>query len=102
DGDQKHQLALVLRELRARGACVLIATHDVELAASLADRVVLLGHGEVIADGTSQEVLSGSLAFSTQINRLFGPGYLTLDDIDVAAVTALADTSGRLTSASAI
>ncbi|HYP60933.1 MAG TPA: ATP-binding cassette domain-containing protein [Thermomicrobiales bacterium] len=102
DGDQKHQLALVLRELRARGVCVLLATHDVELAASLADRIVLLGHGEVIADGTPQEVMSGSMAFSTQINRLFGPGYLTLADVDIAAVPAFGDNSGRLTSASAI
>jgi energy-coupling factor transport system ATP-binding protein len=102
DGEQKHQLANVLRELRDRGACVLLATHDVELAALLADRVVLLGHGEVIADGTPHEVLSGSMAFSTQINRLFGPGYLTLDDIDITAVSAIGDTSGRLTSASVI
>jgi energy-coupling factor transport system ATP-binding protein len=102
DGDQKHRLAVVLRELRSRGTCVLLSTHDVELAATLADRVVLLGHGEVIADGSPQEVLSGSMAFSTQINRLFGPGYLTLDDIDVAAVSAFGDTSGRPTNAPAI
>ena len=63
---------------------------------------MLLGHGEVIADGTPQEVLSGSMAFSTQINRLFGPGYLTLADVDIAAVPAFGDNSGRLTSASAI
>ena len=35
---------------------------------------MLLGNGEVIADGTPHEVLSGSMAFSTQVNRLFGPG----------------------------
>jgi energy-coupling factor transporter ATP-binding protein EcfA2 len=74
DGHQKQQLASVLRELRGRGACILLSTHDVELAATLADRVVILGHGEVIADGLPKDVLSGSLAFSTQINRLFGPG----------------------------
>ena len=31
------------RGLAARGAAVVIATHDVEFAASFADRVVLLG-----------------------------------------------------------
>jgi energy-coupling factor transport system ATP-binding protein len=102
DGHQKHRLDVVLREFRRRGACILLSTHDVELAAALADRVALLGHGELIADGPPQEVLSGSMAFSTQVNRLFGPGYLSLDDLDFAGVPAFGDTSGRLTSASAI
>jgi energy-coupling factor transport system ATP-binding protein len=96
DGFQKQQLARVLRELRRRGSCVLLATHDVELAAALVDRVVLLGNGEVIAEGTPAEVLSGSMAFSTQINRLFGPGYLTLDDLDLTGATPFADTSRGL------
>jgi energy-coupling factor transport system ATP-binding protein len=102
DGFQKQQLVTVLREIRRRGACVLLSTHDVELAAALADRVALLGHGEVIADGTPAEVLSGSMAFSTQINRLFGPGYLTLADLDLTELMPFGDTSGRLVDAPAI
>jgi energy-coupling factor transport system ATP-binding protein len=102
DGYQKQQLASLLRELRARGACVVLSTHDVELAAGLANRVVLLGQGEVIADGTPHEVLSGSMAFSTQINRLFGRGYLTLDDIDLTVAPGFEDTSGVLATEPAI
>jgi energy-coupling factor transport system ATP-binding protein len=102
DGFQMQQLAAVLRELRRHGACVLLSTHDVELAAALADRVVLLGHGEVIADGTPAEVLSGSMAFSSQINRLFGPGYLTLADLDLTDTISFGDTSGRLVDSPAI
>ncbi|HET7055693.1 MAG TPA: hypothetical protein VFI12_04470, partial [Thermomicrobiales bacterium] len=83
-------------------ACVLLSTHDVELAAALADRVVLLGHGEVIADGTPAGVLSGSMAFSSQINRLFGPGYLTLADLDLTDTISFGDTSGRLVDSPAI
>ena len=49
DGFQKQQLASLLRALRARGACIVLSTHDVELAASLANRVVLLGQGEIVA-----------------------------------------------------
>jgi energy-coupling factor transport system ATP-binding protein len=93
DGYQKQQLADVMRELRRRGACVLLSTHDVELAAALADRVAILGHGEVIADGLPRDVLSGSLAYSTQINRLFGPGYLTVADLAIDAAPALRDTT---------
>jgi energy-coupling factor transport system ATP-binding protein len=102
DGFQKQQLAAVLRELRRRGACILLSTHDVELAAALADRILLLGHGEVIAEGTPAEVLSGSMAFSTQINRLFGSGYLTLADLNLPDAMSFGDTSGRLADAPAV
>ena len=92
DGLQKQQLVGVIRAMRDRGACIVIATHDVELAAILSDRVVLLGHGQVIADGPPREVLSGSMAFSPQINRVFGPGFLTLADLDVGGSNACEDT----------
>jgi energy-coupling factor transport system ATP-binding protein len=81
DGIQRAAMADVLRTLRATGTCVVLATHDVELIAMLADRVVLLGGGEVVAEGTPRDVLSGSLAYSTVVNRIFGNGYLTLDDL---------------------
>jgi energy-coupling factor transport system ATP-binding protein len=102
DGFQKQQLSMVLRELRRRGACVLLSTHDVELAATLADRVVLLGHGEIIAEGTPSEVLSGSMASSTQVNRLFGPGCLTLADLDLTGLMPFGDTSDGLANEPAV
>ena len=51
--DDGHRDALVARleALAAGGAAVVVATHDPELAAAVADRVVLLGDGEVVADG---------------------------------------------------
>jgi energy-coupling factor transport system ATP-binding protein len=58
-----------------------LATHDVELVARCADRVVILGDGEVVADGPPRAVLAGSLTFAPQVNRLFGDEYLTLEDI---------------------
>jgi energy-coupling factor transport system ATP-binding protein len=54
------------------GAAVLVATHDTEFAAELAERVVLLGQGEVIADGPAAEVLTGGWHFSTEIARVLG------------------------------
>ena len=47
----------------------MVATHDTEFAAAFADRVVLLGEGEVIADGTPAEVLGGGWHFSTDVAR---------------------------------
>jgi len=70
----KDRLAGLADRLAERGAAVVIATHDVEFAATFADRVVLLGEGEVIADGPAGEVLSGGWYFTTEVARIFGVG----------------------------
>jgi energy-coupling factor transport system ATP-binding protein len=70
----KEELATWAGELAERGAAVVIATHDVEFAASFADRVVLLGDGEVIADGPAADVLSGGWYFATEVARILGAG----------------------------
>ena len=81
DGRRKRALSAVLRERCQAGGTTILATHDVELVAETATRVVLLGDGEVVADGTPREVLSGSLGYTTQINKLFGDGFLTVEDV---------------------
>ena len=91
DGEQKERLRRLIFEMRRRGGCVLLATHDTELAARVATRIVLLGEGEIVADGPPHEVLSGSLTFSTQINRLLGGGFLTMDDIDPELLRPIGD-----------
>ncbi len=58
-----------------------MATHDVEMVAGVADRVVLLGDGSVVAEGTPEEVLSGSLSFTTQINKVLGGSWLTVEQV---------------------
>jgi len=95
DGVQKQVLSELLGRIRDRGGCIVLATHDVELIAALADTVVLLGNGEVVASGSPREVLSGSLAYSTVVNRVLGPGFLTLADIAVTAEWAIGDTITR-------
>jgi energy-coupling factor transport system ATP-binding protein len=72
DRGWKDELAGRLRELAATGAAVLVATHDMEFAAELADRAVLLGQGDVIADGPVGEVLTGGWHFSTEVARVLG------------------------------
>jgi energy-coupling factor transport system ATP-binding protein len=78
--DRPHRQALGdrCRALAAGGAGVVVATHDTELAAEVADRVVLMGRGTVIADGPPAEVLGGGWHFSTDVARALGaPGALT-------------------------
>jgi energy-coupling factor transport system ATP-binding protein len=74
DRARKEELARWVGELAAAGAGVVVATHDVEFAASFADRVVLLGDGELIADGDAGEVLSGGWYFATEVSRILGGG----------------------------
>ncbi len=74
DRARKAELADWGASLAARGAAVVIATHDVEFAASFAERVVLLGSGEVIADGPAADVLSGGWYFATEVARILGAG----------------------------
>ncbi len=84
DPSHKVDLARLLRGWTASGRCVLLVTHDVEFAARAATRVLVLGDGGVLADGPTDEVLNGSLFFSTQVNRLLRhalPGVLHEDEI---------------------
>jgi energy-coupling factor transporter ATP-binding protein EcfA2 len=72
DRSHKGALRVRLHELAEAGAAVLVATHDTELAAELADRIVLLGQGTVIADGPAADVLAGGRHFATDVARVLG------------------------------
>ena len=58
--DIEHQLAIykLLRELAAQGLLVVAVTHDLNLAASYAGRVIALRDGRVLADAGPEEALS--------------------------------------------
>ena len=73
DRARKEDLAAWLGEVADAGAAVLVATHDVEFAASFAERVVLLGDGVVVADDGLREVLTGGWYFATEVARIL-PG----------------------------
>ncbi len=58
--DPRHQLDVVslLMELRSKGEhTILLTTHDLNLAARIADRVVALREGRVVAEGTPGELI---------------------------------------------
>jgi energy-coupling factor transport system ATP-binding protein len=52
------RIARVIRGLRAAGTTVVVVSHDMALVAGLADRVVVLDGGRVVADGPPRAVLS--------------------------------------------
>ena len=81
DRARKDDLAELVQTAAARGAGVLIATHDVEFAATFADRVVMLGDGRIAADAPAREVLSGGWYFATEVSRVIDlPGVITVAD----------------------
>ena len=90
DPTAKAALSLVLRDLAARGRSVVVSTHDVEFVAEVADRVVVMAAGEVVADGPTTEVVVSSPAFAPQVSKVTAPGpWLTVDDVrEALAVVA--------------
>jgi energy-coupling factor transport system ATP-binding protein len=89
DYGAKRRLVELLTELSAAGHAVVLATHDVELAAEVATRVVVLADGEAVADGPVRAVLSGSPAFAPQVAKILHPvRLLTVDEVVEAAGAA--------------
>jgi len=90
--DRGHRDALVatIERLGSEGVAVIVATHDAEFAAAFADRVVLLGDGEVVADAPTADVLAGGWYFATQTARILGGAARALTPAQGAAALAAA------------
>ena len=51
-------LKKLLRKLRDEGSCALISTHTLEVAQGLCDRFVIMNEGEIVGEGTLEQLLS--------------------------------------------
>jgi energy-coupling factor transporter ATP-binding protein EcfA2 len=90
DYESKQNLVAIWRRWLAAGMGLLVVTHDVELAAMFADRVLIMSQGEIIASGATVDILNASPLFAPQIAKLFpGRGWLTVDDaLEAISVSA--------------
>ena len=79
---QMEVASLLGRLNRDRGVSMVLATHDLNLAASVCDSLVLVRSGRVLAHGPTREVLTGAM-----IRRLY----------DVEADVHFHEASGHLT-----
>jgi sodium transport system ATP-binding protein len=63
-----------LRGLKAAGRCVLLSTHLMQEVAALCDRIVIIAHGRVVADGTAEELraLAGEQHLEEAFMKLIG------------------------------
>lgn len=82
DYTAKQRFTAVVRGLARHGTAVVVATHDVELVAALADRVVVLAQGEIVADGPTTDVVVASPTFAPQVAKILHPRpWLTVADV---------------------
>lgn len=89
DYEVKHRLCAVLRGLAADGTTVLVSTHDVEFAAAVSDRTIMMADAQIVADGPTREVCTASPGFAPQLARVLAPRpVLTLDDVDWSGAKA--------------
>jgi energy-coupling factor transporter ATP-binding protein EcfA2 len=89
DGRAREELVALLLGRAAEGQAVIVATHDPQLAAAFAERVVLMAEGRVIADGRPEEILAGGWYFATEVARIFA-------DLTVAQTPLLPEQGAEL------
>ena len=90
DYEAKNELTRILITFAsAFGKAVMLATHDVELVAELATRVIFVADGEIVADGSTLDVLLSSPAFAPQVAKVMSPQpWLSVKDV-VAAIEGM-------------
>ncbi|MBQ0727865.1 MAG: ATP-binding cassette domain-containing protein [Thalassolituus oleivorans] len=62
----QHQCLQQIRAITAQGKSVLMVVHDLNMARQHADRVLMMCCGELVADGSAEQVLSAE-----QVSRVF-------------------------------
>ena len=78
----KRALAKQLDQLRTNNRAVLLATHDIEFVAMVADRVVVIDSGELVLDSNPLEVLGTGKELSSQIAEITGEqGLITIEQV---------------------
>ncbi len=63
----KVKLLAVMDEMKARGVTILFTSHEPEIAASIADVIILMGEGNYLKSGAVNEVLT-----SASLSRVYG------------------------------
>ena len=84
DNDFKELFASILRELTARGVCIILVSHDVEFCASHADRCALFFDGGIVTADAPQPFFAGKSFYTTAANRMARhllPDAVTPEDI---------------------
>lgn len=68
-GAELETLGTVLRCLAAAGLAILLVEHVIDFVMALADRVLVLNHGEVLAEGTPAEIRAHDAVLEAYLGR---------------------------------
>ncbi len=86
DAGSARQVKSVLRERVRAGGTIVMTTHILEVAERMADRIGVIAHGKLIAEGTLDE-----LRLKVGANASAGDGNASLEDTFLALVAQPAD-----------
>ena len=84
DNDFKLTFAQIMKELTAKGVCVIMVSHDVEFCAQYADRCGLFFDGGIVTQDAPQPFFAGKSFYTTSANRMARhllPNAVTADDV---------------------
>jgi ABC-2 type transport system ATP-binding protein len=93
DIDARRALWSAVRAEIARGAAVLLTTHHLDEAEALADRIVVIDHGQVIADGSPEAIKSRVSGVAIRCRTRLSDAELS----GLARVTGISRDGGRVT-----
>ena len=75
DPQSRERIFTMLDELRRQGTSILLTTHQLDEAEQRCDRIVIIDHGRVIAEGTLAELIEGTVGVNRRVTlRLTEPG----------------------------
>jgi energy-coupling factor transport system ATP-binding protein len=69
DNNIKGEIAKILKGLADEGVSIILITHDIEFAADISDKFILMFNGE-IAEMGDRKVLEDCIFYTTEINKL--------------------------------
>jgi ABC-2 type transport system ATP-binding protein len=93
DIDARRALWSAVRSEIARGCAVLLTTHHLDEAEALADRIVVIDHGQVIADGTPEAIKARVSGVAIRCRTRLSDAELA----SLARVTGISRDGGKVT-----
>ena len=71
DPQSRNRIFEMIEALRAGGMSILYTTHYMEEAERLCDRIAIIDHGRIIAEGTSEELVRNAFGTRSEVTARF-------------------------------